>query len=524
MHPKLQRKEMSTSDNLGTLLIEFLEVYGKNFNYDEVGICLSGQGSYYSKTRRGWQSDRRGKLTLSIEDPADPTNDVSSGSYNMNLVRQSISGAFEVLTASVYYRTSIILARLANQQSGVRLNTLSGRAIPHATGEEGRDSDIDECRKSLLGAILGVTSAVDQSRNDLRRLAELGTVQRSLGLPIKEYDEEGILIVPGQPKKQAKRNPDRPRFTNTNHIRFAPEPNEPPPRVPPPPAPAQATNGHQVENEAGSDMEIETPPAEAERAPPAKRQKLIDLTTPSPERQPTKKAKGKAASQSAKTFIDLDSPSPPPEPAESGLAQAEEKAESPETESRYSVKKGKKPSKPAKVTYVPEPVGGSSSEQEEEGQASSDDGSSVVISTDSDEPVKTQEKARPRPVMRKSGSNTAVPRSQDTNGMPRTRSRTLSQTNTQRPSLTNGQRTSSTGRASTKSPKKPETTKDKGKGKPEKANGTNGPSKPVVSSKARRDYWQAKGSTTHQISTDDESSDDDGVYVVSQRAKPKAAS
>jgi hypothetical protein len=437
----------------------------------------------------------------------------------MNLVRQSISGAFEVLTASVYYRTSIILARLANQQSGVRLNTLSGRAIPHATGEEGRDSDIDECRKSLLGAILGVTSAVEKSRNDLKRLAELGTVQRSLGLPIKEYDEEGMLLVPGQPRKQKEKN-DRPRYTNTNHIRFAPEPSEPPPNVPPPPKPTvRGLNGHSqaAAEEEGSDMEMGTPPPAAAEPPPAKRQKLIDLTTPSPDRR-SKQQKLKPS----KTFINLDSPSPPPEPAVDRLpspaesTHAPKEDDGPETDSRYSVRKGKKPAKPAKVTYVAEAVDESSSSSGEEGQASD---SSVVISTDSEEVA--QAKQRPKSVMRKSGGSR---REESQENLPRTRSRTMSQTNGQRPSLANGRTTSnSNSRAATKSPKKPEASAaiaGKGKGKADKKAST-GPSKPVINSQTRRDYWQAKGSTTHHISSSEESSDDDGVYVVSQRAQAK---
>lgn len=72
LHPKLQTGEMNVGENLGTLLIEFLEVYGKNFNFDEVGICLSSGGSYFSKARRGWQRPQQPYL-LSIEDPADPS-------------------------------------------------------------------------------------------------------------------------------------------------------------------------------------------------------------------------------------------------------------------------------------------------------------------------------------------------------------------------------------------------------------------------------------------------------------------
>ena len=36
---------------MGTLLMEFLELYGKNFNSDKVGIRVVKGGSYYDKVR-----------------------------------------------------------------------------------------------------------------------------------------------------------------------------------------------------------------------------------------------------------------------------------------------------------------------------------------------------------------------------------------------------------------------------------------------------------------------------------------
>lgn len=47
MHP---RKKASCSDaNLGVLLIEFLELYGRNFNYVNTGIRVKDGGTYISK-------------------------------------------------------------------------------------------------------------------------------------------------------------------------------------------------------------------------------------------------------------------------------------------------------------------------------------------------------------------------------------------------------------------------------------------------------------------------------------------
>lgn len=58
--------------NLGVLLIEIFELYGKHFGYDETGITLRDGGTYFSKVDRKWQNERQ-KYLLSIEDPQDPS-------------------------------------------------------------------------------------------------------------------------------------------------------------------------------------------------------------------------------------------------------------------------------------------------------------------------------------------------------------------------------------------------------------------------------------------------------------------
>jgi len=70
MHPKIRRGEINPSKNLGVLMMEFFELYGCYFNYQEVGISIRDGGSYFFKARRGWQDPNRPHL-LSIEDPND---------------------------------------------------------------------------------------------------------------------------------------------------------------------------------------------------------------------------------------------------------------------------------------------------------------------------------------------------------------------------------------------------------------------------------------------------------------------
>ncbi|EDR03218.1 uncharacterized protein LACBIDRAFT_142837, partial [Laccaria bicolor S238N-H82] len=107
MHPKIRNGEIDPEKNLGVLAMEFFELYGCYFNYDEVGISLRDGGMYFSKRKRGWYDyDRRG--ILSLEDPADPSNDISKGSYGFHKVRTAFAGAHGILTSTAYLRAGMI--------------------------------------------------------------------------------------------------------------------------------------------------------------------------------------------------------------------------------------------------------------------------------------------------------------------------------------------------------------------------------------------------------------------------------
>ena len=71
MHPKIRKGEIEAEKNLGVLVMEFFELYGCYFNYEEVGISVRNGGSYFSKKQRGWYDSMKRNL-LSIEDPTDP--------------------------------------------------------------------------------------------------------------------------------------------------------------------------------------------------------------------------------------------------------------------------------------------------------------------------------------------------------------------------------------------------------------------------------------------------------------------
>lgn len=135
MHPKIRHCAIDPMENLGVLLVEFFETYGRFFTYDSIGISLRHGGQYFSKRQRGLGNPNAPGGLLTIEDPQDPNNDISGGSYGFPKVRQTFNGAFEVLSAALCLRGSEIMER----------------SIP-------ADRGADEM--SLLGSIMGVTPEV----------------------------------------------------------------------------------------------------------------------------------------------------------------------------------------------------------------------------------------------------------------------------------------------------------------------------------------------------------------------------
>lgn len=123
VHPLIQLDYLKAEDNLGVLLIEFLELYGKQLNYEKVGVSIgideAARGlkldgnynynynnssidvpfGYYDKVDRGFYNDSRPGL-LSIQDPQCPENDLARPSFSIASVKQAFEHAFNLLTAA----------------------------------------------------------------------------------------------------------------------------------------------------------------------------------------------------------------------------------------------------------------------------------------------------------------------------------------------------------------------------------------------------------------------------------------
>ncbi|XP_015282573.1 PREDICTED: non-canonical poly(A) RNA polymerase PAPD7 isoform X1 [Gekko japonicus] len=100
LHPRIDARR--SDENLGMLLIEFFELYGRNFNYLKTGIRIKNGGAYIAKEEilKAMTYGYRPSM-LCIEDPLLPGNDVGRSSYGAMQVKQVFDYAYIVLSHAV---------------------------------------------------------------------------------------------------------------------------------------------------------------------------------------------------------------------------------------------------------------------------------------------------------------------------------------------------------------------------------------------------------------------------------------
>lgn len=105
LHPRVSTGNMTVLENLGTLLIEFFELYGRNFSYDYLILALGGDGQtpkYLQKSKNHVLTAGRGQFSLVVQDPLDPANNITRSSYNLRDLKKAFGGAYQLLVEKCY--------------------------------------------------------------------------------------------------------------------------------------------------------------------------------------------------------------------------------------------------------------------------------------------------------------------------------------------------------------------------------------------------------------------------------------
>ncbi|CAI5757899.1 unnamed protein product [Candida verbasci] len=105
LHPKISTNSIDPLENLGALLIEFFELYGRNFAYDNLIIALEPKTEapmYYTKGSHPVLVTCKNTFSIVIQDPADPRNNITRSSYNLRDLKKAFGGAYQLLVAKCY--------------------------------------------------------------------------------------------------------------------------------------------------------------------------------------------------------------------------------------------------------------------------------------------------------------------------------------------------------------------------------------------------------------------------------------
>ncbi|XP_024150707.1 terminal nucleotidyltransferase 4B [Oryzias melastigma] len=183
----------SPNINIGVLLIEFFELYGRHFNYLKTGIRIKDGGSYVAKdeVQKNMMDGYRPSM-LYIEDPLQPDNDVGRSSYGAMQVKQAFDYAFVVL----HHAVSQIAKYYPNNES----ESILGRII-RVTKE------VDEYREWIRNK-WGSSSQIDLplNKNDVKLLNPQQLDECNNNVP----DDEVVVVLPLAPRSKTFSNTSSP--------------------------------------------------------------------------------------------------------------------------------------------------------------------------------------------------------------------------------------------------------------------------------------------------------------------------
>lgn len=159
LHPRVATGTLAPMENLGTLLIEFFELYGRNFSYDNLILALDPKDDspkYLRKYRHPALVTGRGQFTIVIQDPSDPDNNITRSSYNLRDLKKAFAGAYQLLTAKCFELNSASYKNRIGQ-------LILGDIITY----RGKDRDFNDDRDKVVNsALISHDASNDEDESD----------------------------------------------------------------------------------------------------------------------------------------------------------------------------------------------------------------------------------------------------------------------------------------------------------------------------------------------------------------------
>lgn len=155
LHPRVSTGNMAVMENLGTLLVEFFELYGRNFSYDNLIIAIDSTNDgpkYLLKSRYPILTAGRGQFSIIIQDPSDPSNNITRSSYNLRDLKKAFGGAYQLLIDKCY-----------DLNGASYKKRIGGLILGDIIKFKGKDRDFNDDRDKVINSALISNVSEDES-------------------------------------------------------------------------------------------------------------------------------------------------------------------------------------------------------------------------------------------------------------------------------------------------------------------------------------------------------------------------
>lgn len=132
VHPKIQLSLINPSDNIGTLLLEFLELYGTRLNTMDLAISFIGDGkSMYVRKDSLDLAKIPKRAGICIVDPVNKENDIGGGTFVWPTIKREFSRAHRLFNAIIgkIHENTYMASKSDISPNANKITTILGMAV-----------------------------------------------------------------------------------------------------------------------------------------------------------------------------------------------------------------------------------------------------------------------------------------------------------------------------------------------------------------------------------------------------------